>query len=155
MPAYLKLISYQNPIDPVNTPLQLAHKSKSHFFQILSELGVLEAFQIFMSTYRTDRPEFLDVFPADGQLLQDCKDDDVLLVDVGGGRGHDIQKFIEKFPQKKGRLILQEIEDVAKQALEIDGMEVMVHDFFTPQPVKGAFDRNGHMTSRERLFVRN
>ena len=105
------------------------------------EQNVLETFQTLMSSYRTDRAEFLDVFPAEERLIQGFKssadNDQVILVDVGGGRGHEILKFAEKFPETKARLILQDQEDVIKQVPQSDTMERMVYDFFTPQPVKG------------------
>ena len=48
-----------------------------------------------MSNYRTDRAEFLDIFPAEERLLRSLDStqaaDNVLLIDLGGGVGHDIQ----------------------------------------------------------------
>lgn len=94
-----------------------------------------------MSFYREGRPEFLDIFPAEERLISSSGsspgDDEVLLVDVGGGHGHDVQKFIEKVPNRTGRLILQDQEEVISQVPKSSHMEAMVHDFFTPQPIKG------------------
>ena len=94
-----------------------------------------------MSCYRADRAEFLDIFPAEDRLINGYQDssneDGVLFVDVGGGMGHEIQKFNEKFTHKRGRIILQELPEVIDQVPESKAMEAMVHDFFTPQPVKG------------------
>lgn len=92
--------------DPLDTPLQYALNTKKHFFEILVETGYLEDFQTFMSNYRVDRAEFLDVYPAEDQLLPHGpqSNDEVMMVDVGGGRGHEIEKFVLKFPQAKGRM---------------------------------------------------
>jgi len=62
----------------------------------------------------------------------------VLLVDVAGGRGHDIQAFKKAFPNKKGRLVLEDLPAVIDDISELDeGIERVKYDFFTPQPIKG------------------
>lgn len=100
----------------------------------------MSTFQTFMSDYRADRKELLDVFPADERLIQGfdlSSKDAVLIVDVAGGRGHEILKIIEKFPQAKGRKILQDQPEVVMEVEDTSSMEVSAYDFFTPQPVKG------------------
>ena len=86
-----------------------------------------------------DRAEFLDVFPADERLLRgyEASPEEVLFVDVGGGVGHEIEKFVGKFPNEKGQMVLQELPEIVSQVPKSDVMKVMVHDFFTPQPVRG------------------
>ena len=63
----------------------------------------------------------------------------VLLVDVGGNKGHEIKSFHKAHPELPGRLILQDlppmIERVSKESPE--GIELMPYDFFNRQPVKG------------------
>ena len=60
-----------------------------------------------------------------------------LLVDVGGGRGHDILCFRNKFPGR-GRLVLEDLPAVIDDIKELDaGIERVKYDFFTPQIVKG------------------
>ena len=45
-------------------------------------------------------------------------------------------------PQYPGKLVLQELSEVIAAATEMGvaghGIELQVHDFFTPQPIKGA-----------------
>lgn len=65
-----------------------------------------------------------------------------LFVDVGGGGGHQCFEFREAFPDRKGRLVVQDTDVMVGmidkgEAGKID-LEPMAHDFFTPQPVKGA-----------------
>ena len=140
IPAFLKANGYRNPVDPLDAAVQRAFNSKKHFFDIMVDQNVLEMFQDAMSSYREDRAEFLDVFPAKEQLIQECDGSGkVLFVDVGGGRGQEVMKLRERFPDATGRMVLQDQEDVISQVTESDGMELMVHDFFTPQPVKGEY----------------
>lgn len=73
--------------------------------------------------------------------LQVHSPSDVLVVDVGGGVGHDLIAFKEKHPELQGKLIVQDIatviDGIAPGSLP-EGIEAMKYDFFTPQPVKGA-----------------
>ena len=39
----------------------------------------------------------------------------VLLVDIGGGRGHEMEKFQQKFPQDKSRVVLQDLPQVVEE----------------------------------------
>lgn len=125
------------------TPLQQAFKTDKHFFEILVERNFFDDFQTFMSNYRLDRAEILDVYPTEKQLLPGGpqSDDNVLMVDVGVGHGHEIELFVKKFPQKKGRMILQDEPNIVAE-VKSDNMENISYNFFTPQPVKA----NVHIT---------
>ena len=60
-----------------------------------------------------------------------------MLIDIGGGVGHEIQAIKQYYPSLPGRLILQDTPETIKRALPIEGMETMEYDFFTKQPVTG------------------
>ena len=67
-------------------------------------------------------------------------DDDVLIVDIGGGMGHDLSEFRRKWRNVPGRLVLQDLPEVIEQAKTMElhsSIQPTVHDFFTEQPVKG------------------
>lgn len=127
-----------------DTPLQLAHSTKQTFFEYLgSHPDHNQQFNNFMGLYATDRPRWLDPghFPVEKILGEEAKIGDentVLMVDVGGGKGHDLILFREKYPNLPGRLILQDLPFVISQAGSLPaGLEAMPHDFFTPQPING------------------
>jgi demethylsterigmatocystin 6-O-methyltransferase len=63
----------------------------------------------------------------------------VLLVDVGGGVGHQCERIRTHCPNIKGRLVLQDLPEALKDALSIPGVEAVPHNVFEPQPIKGAF----------------
>ena len=63
---------------------------------------------------------------------------DILLVDVGGGNGHDLIRFLNKYPSAWGRLILQDLPNLIQNLEGLSpGIQAMGHDFFTPQVIKG------------------
>ena len=62
----------------------------------------------------------------------------VLLVEVGGGTGQNLQEFRGKYPRLHGQLILQDKPEVINAAIGLDqSIKAMAYDFFTEQPVKG------------------
>ena len=96
-----------------------------------------------MSGFRQKTASWMDpvFYPVEERLAVGSKTDEqktVLLVDVGGGIGHDLEEFKEKHPKIPGRLILQELAQVIEQIqTPPSGIELTIHDFFTPQPIKG------------------
>lgn len=62
---------------------------------------------------------------------------DVLLVDVGGGRGEVISSVRDQRPDLQGRIIVQDLPQEIAGRAPAAGIEAMAHDFFTPQPVTG------------------
>lgn len=104
----------------------------------------LSQFQNHMAGYRTGRASWMDYdfYPVEKSLVQGTKaeNDAVFLVDMGGGRGHDLQELQKKHPKLPGKLVLQDQIAVIEQAKAagLDSKIIpMEHDFFTPQPVIG------------------
>ncbi|KAF2155442.1 S-adenosyl-L-methionine-dependent methyltransferase [Myriangium duriaei CBS 260.36] len=145
LPEYMKKHDYQNPTNPVDGPFQLAHDTKEHFFPwIAGREAYMTAFNQYMGGYRYGKPTWLDpgLFPVEAELKLDSvaeQEGAATIVDVGGGMGQDLVELKSKHPVVTGRLVLQDLPKVIGQ---IDGLpagiEKMEHDFFTPQPVKGA-----------------
>ena len=126
-------------MDPSNTPLQKAFNSEKHFFDLMKERGILPSFDTFMTVQKQGRPNFADFFPVNTQLVDGFHgtEDAVMLVDVGGGRGQEILELRQKVPNLPGRMILQETPELVGSLPETAGMEIMEHDFFKPQPIRG------------------
>ena len=64
----------------------------------------------------------------------------VFMVDVGGGKGHDLQKLALKYPNSPGKLVLQDLKgpiDEAKASNLDDQIVTMEYDFFNEQPIQG------------------
>jgi hypothetical protein len=81
-------------------------------------------------------------YPVEEKLISGAKTgpEEVFIVDVGGNKGHDLEEFKSKWPNSPGRLILQDQPHVLKEITTLNrAVEPMVHDFYTPQPIKGMF----------------
>lgn len=96
-----------------------------------------------MEGSRDDTLHWADWFPVQEQILDGASADRPLLVDVGGGRGHDIAGFKQKFPCGSGRLVLEDLPSVIEDIKLLDSdIQRIKHSFFDPQPVKGLFYPN-------------
>lgn len=91
-----------------------------------------------MSALQERSPQWVDWFPVQERIIGEINsiphENDVLLIDIGGGEGHYIKRFRTRFPHAPGRLILQ---DLHKPKAVDEGIEYMQYSFFDPQPVKG------------------
>lgn len=147
VPEYLQVIGYKSPEDPLFAPLQYAHNFKQDGFSWLCENpAALTRFNAFMEGQRADRPHWADWFPIPDQILASAHkgSDGPLLVDIGGGRGHDLLGFKQRFPEAPGKLVLEDLPTVIEEArsaldLEGNGIDAVGYDFFAQeQPIKGA-----------------
>jgi demethylsterigmatocystin 6-O-methyltransferase len=73
------------------------------------------------------------------ETVQNGADERALFVDIGGNIGHQCARLKARYPELKGKVVLQDREETIARAPKIEGVEFMVHDFFTEQPVKGEF----------------
>jgi hypothetical protein len=93
-----------------------------------------------MGMSRTGRTQrWFDFFPVEEKLRVESPSAP-LLVDVGGGLGHDLIALRQHHPNLPGKLILQDIPvviDSIQEPLPGD-IQAMKHDFFASQPVKDA-----------------
>jgi hypothetical protein len=136
-----QLGGFVNPSDKDNTLFKFSHKTDKHYFEWLFQPGNEERKTAFLNNMKlkTLGPRWFQEVPVAEILAPPCGPDDVLLVDVGGASGHDLQAFHAAFPEMPGRLILQDlpapIAGLDTQALA--PISPMAHDFFKPQPVEG------------------
>ncbi|KAI2776076.1 putative O-methyltransferase [Daldinia loculata] len=135
-PKYLKEAGYSCPTDPNDGFMQYAFQTKLTTFQFFNSIPrVQKDFNNFMGNALGARKIWLDWYPIQ-ELIDGAVPDSALLVDVGGGKGHDLLAFHERYPHK-GRLVLQDF--VIDTIGDIDpAIDPMYYDFFTEQPVKGA-----------------
>lgn len=141
LPEFLAQTGFKNPED-LQGIFQYAHNSPLSMFQWLQQYPKqLTNFNVFMGGQRNNRVDWFDLFPMEDILFQASQEtnDDVLLIDIAGGKGHDLEAFRKRFPEASGKLILQDLPGVINEIQDLDGRIVrMKYDFFTPQPVIGA-----------------
>ncbi|KAL5335921.1 S-adenosyl-L-methionine-dependent methyltransferase [Aspergillus crustosus] len=147
-PEYFRRNGNQFPKSAEDTPFQLAKNTHISYFAWLGENpAIAKDFQQWMAAKEQTSLKWVDWFDVEGVILDgfeagrgtNGEGSDVLIVDIGAGEGHYLQTFNNRFPNAPGRRVLQDLPQVVvsitRPSKEI---EPMAHDFFTPQPVKGA-----------------
>ena len=104
-----------------------------------------DPFNLSMSGFDEGRASWMDIFPVEQKLSNGVDNNGILFVDVGGGLGHEALALKKRFPKLPGKLILQDLPQTV-QDLQLEGVEVMAHDFLTPQTVKGKETLGGSAT---------
>ncbi|KAF3395632.1 O-methyltransferase afvC [Talaromyces pinophilus] len=140
LPEYFRTVGGRDTTSMTENPFAWGNgKLGSSFFEIISQdPRRIKQFDIAMSTQDHTLP-VLGMYPF-GEELVDLPDLDTraLIVDIGGGRGQSLLQIKEKWPELRGRMILQDRPMVLNSFPELPGIEKMPHDFFTEQPVKHA-----------------
>ena len=143
LPEYFEENGYKNPGDAFNGPWQFAENTSKHYFDWLSERTVLQnAFNLVMGISRMGQIDWFDMYPVLEKLKVSYPEEN-LIVDVGGGMGHDMTAFRNKFPDLPGKVVFSDLPSVIEAAKEKGlpaGIEGYGHDFFKPHPdaIKGA-----------------
>ncbi|KAJ5915994.1 O-methyltransferase family 2 [Penicillium tannophilum] len=142
-PEFFRRNNNQFPKSAKDSPFQLAFNTDQSYFEWLGQNpGLARDFHQWMAIKQKTTPNWVDWFDIQQRIIKDSNEKPqhgVLLVDVGGGEGQYSWQFREKFPKAPGRVILQDLPQViANIENPPNGVELNPHDFFTPQPVKGA-----------------
>ncbi|MCJ1251523.1 hypothetical protein MMC30_008758 [Trapelia coarctata] len=142
LPEFLAKTGWQNPEDYNNSAFHLGQHTDLGFWEFLeSNEEHMKNFNVGMRSQATVQ-EFENPYPFDKELNKGpVGEDEVVLVDVGGGRGHALERIKERYPGLKGRLILQDLEMTIKDAVAgglAPGTEAQAANFFEPNPAKHA-----------------
>lgn len=126
-------------------PFQLGARTHLGFWEYLKEVPA--RMQLFSAGMRSQvtvgngRRSGAFLF---GEVLgkDPCAEDEVAIVDVGGGRGQALETIKADYPELQGRMVLQDLADVIDDA-KASGLppfiEAQTGSFFGPQAIKGAW----------------
>lgn len=139
---FLEETGWKNPSEPKDGFLQYANQTKKHLFEFMASQPALFAdFNMFMGAANGAQVSWTESYDVKHRLLDGYSSEKskTLLVDIGGGQGHDVQDFKKRYGGHcDGELVLQDLPGVIEGIEQIDaGITKMGHDFFEPQPVKG------------------
>ena len=118
------------------TAFKLGQHSDEDFYTWMETHPIQQgAFHRFMEAQFASLPTWLDAISFNSEIAKGVSAEDVVFVDVGGGNGSQCAALKKAFPELKGRIILQDRPAVLETALDVNGVELMAHDFLTEQPV--------------------
>ncbi|KAL4936041.1 hypothetical protein BDV06DRAFT_233759 [Aspergillus oleicola] len=141
IPEFLRNNNHQLIEGPTDGPWNYAMGHDSIIWDWVAKSPErLDITNSFMEGDRGSRPPWVQWFPVQEEILGTWNggDEDVFFVDVAGGRGHDIKTFKDKFPETKGKFVLEDLPHVVEQSVEGLEAQKIGFDLFKPQPVKGA-----------------
>ncbi|CAL8577904.1 hypothetical protein XPA_003714 [Xanthoria parietina] len=142
LPGYLHRNGYKVPQDVKTGPFADAWGGRHTWALYEDEPERGKVFNSAMTRWKQNNRTWTDIYPAMSRICEnvDKSKDAVLLVDVGGGRGHISEDFVKDPARRTGRVIVQDLPAALGDAdsLSKQGIETMAYDFFTPQPLKGA-----------------
>ncbi|PQE28128.1 Sterigmatocystin 8-O-methyltransferase protein [Rutstroemia sp. NJR-2017a BBW] len=98
-PKYFKESGHRCPTNPQDGLMQYAFQTKLQTFDFFSTMPhIIRDFNTFMGNTMGARDYWVQWYPVSEQILDGVTKEHPLIVDVGGGKGHDLQAFHEKFP---------------------------------------------------------
>lgn len=146
MPAYFKDNGYRLPDSSNDGPLQYAYGTNqdTYSYWTTEKPATMANFNDFMQGLfgTPQRLGWTDWFPFEEVCLDgfDEAKGEYLFVDVAGGKGHECELLLKRFPKLRGKLALQDLPFVIDDISDLDGkIERVKHDFMTPQPIHGGF----------------
>ena len=150
-PAFFRKNGFQIPKTQSEGLFQWAYNTPDECYTYWSrQPGVMENFNTFMQGYfgSGDMLFPLSWFQYDTVCLDGFdpskSGSEYVYVDVGGGKGHHTQEVLDRYPDAKGKFLLQDMPQVIEDIDKTPGIalspriERMGYDFFQPQPIKGA-----------------
>ena len=138
LPGFLASNNYSNPVEPSGpTAFNLAKDEDVSFFDYLRDHEDQNRdFAQCMIGYAGNLTPWTSIFPTE-QILLCNREHNAVVVDVGGGVGHDLLHFAKKHSLPADKLILQDLPEVVHKMSSPSPFYVEAHDFFSPQPRKG------------------
>lgn len=134
LPSHLDETKYQSHTEG-KYAIHKGFNTELDFFPLMTQHPEkLEWFQQLITIPR--QGDWLNVAPF-AQGHESFEPERAHFVDVGGSYGHQCARLKARYPKFSGRIILQDLSETIERATPIPGVEFMVHDFFTPQPIKG------------------
>jgi demethylsterigmatocystin 6-O-methyltransferase len=126
----------------MHSAFQLGHDTElPAFIWALTQPKMVEDFHMWMAAVYGDRPTtWLDVFDIP-KHCESSADEDVIFVDIAGGIGHQCALLKAKYPELKGRVVLEDLAMVIPQAIPTPGVENIAIDMWQKQPIKGEFTK--------------
>lgn len=137
LPSFSTDKGYHHIKDKNHTAYHDAWRTSVDAFTWLSQHS--ESFSDFnqcMMTQRRTAPTWLSEYPFEAQS-QGWDPKKPLFVDVGGGIGHQCMELIDRYPNLPGRLVLQDLAYCIGEPLQSSWLEVMVHEIYDRQPIRG------------------
>ncbi|KAJ6789980.1 hypothetical protein PWT90_02936 [Aphanocladium album] len=142
-PAYAAKAGWQTPSSPMQGNYQDAMRTGMHYLDFVQSQADGHVFATHMRLYGMGRPHWTDpgFYPIQENLVAGFDDAEgaIMLVDIGGSVGHDLEQLLRKYPSLPGRFVLQDLPFVLANTKDLNSrIEVQAHNFNDAQPIQGS-----------------
>jgi demethylsterigmatocystin 6-O-methyltransferase len=133
LPKFLASTEYKNPTEGSKVPLQQAFNFEGDFFSFLDthrdKLAMYDRHMQVQKNSPTDWPKLLSVVKE----VESTNPKELFFVDVGGGTGYQVAELRKKYPEAKGRFLLQDLGSVIAMASKIPEADKFCYSVLEPQ----------------------
>lgn len=139
LPSYFASNGFNEPFSQETGPYAEAFNC-TYWQRVNRSPKLKDDFDTYMAAHKKGRSSIVDLLPLSSLVEGYDKSLPVLLVDVGGGVGHQSKELKSRYPFLEGDIIVQDLQ-ISKE-LELAGVRGMNYDFFTPQPIRSKYFPN-------------
>lgn len=133
LPSYFASRGFHEPSSQKSGPY--AERFGCTYWQRVNQSPKLkDDFDTYMAAHKKGGSSIVDLLPVASLVDGYDKNFPVLLVDIGGGVGHQSRELRSRYPYLEGEIVVQDLR-VSKE-LELAGIRGMEYNFFTPQPIR-------------------
>lgn len=139
LPGFLRAASYRPSCDPRDGLFQNHKGCRDTVFEYHEKIendAEATIFNNFVAGYSGNDVPWTAVYKTE-TIVADYAGGP-MLVDVGGSQGKDIESFSMAHPGHENQLFLQDMPSVLGQATCDAKVTRVAHNFFEPQPIRGA-----------------
>ncbi|KAI0599114.1 S-adenosyl-L-methionine-dependent methyltransferase [Biscogniauxia sp. FL1348] len=146
LPAFLRRHAYRVPRDDTAFALGHGQEGTAFFDWLRARPDNARYFHGFMGAHRTaartwlERADVVERVVRAYEVMEKigAERGRAVFVDVGGGVGQQCNALKKRCPDLKGRIVLEDLEEVVAEAELEEGVDKVGVSFFDEQPVKGA-----------------
>lgn len=133
LPSYFTANGFREPFNQETGPYNEVFDC-TYWQRVNGTPKLKDDFHTYMAAHKKGCSSIVDLLPLSVLLEGYDHTSSVLLVDIGGGVGHQSMELRSRYPQLQGDIVVQDLR-VTKE-LEFAGVRGMKYDFFTPQPIE-------------------
>jgi demethylsterigmatocystin 6-O-methyltransferase len=133
-PSYFALNNYREPTAQETGPYAAVF-NRTYWQNITSTPKLKSDLDTYMAAHKQNGSSLADLLPLPRLVEGYNSAFPVLLVDIGGGVGHQCKDLRARYPSLQGDIVVQDLQSAPD--LDLAGIKGMAYNFFEPQPIKG------------------
>jgi hypothetical protein len=139
-PTYFASTNYAEPTSQSTGPYAQVF-NQTYWARLTSTPKLKMDLDNYMAAHKKGGSSLVDLLPH-SRLVEGYNPafSPTLLVDIGGGVGHQCKDLKARYPSLPGEVVVQDLQ--CAKDLELAGIRGMAYDFFEAQPVRGKLERD-------------